>query len=77
MLTSCDNGLMGHSREMKNTSFQNDSQKSDIAIYKPKAGFGSIEILKIKNCEYILWVYHTSCDMEHFEGCDNPKHQKN
>ena len=33
-----------------------------------------IEIVKVRDCEYVLWHNSYGSDMEHYEGCENPKH---
>ena len=32
------------------------------------------EIIKIRNCEYVLWHNGYGSDMEHYEGCKNAEH---
>lgn len=34
----------------------------------------NIETIKVRNCEYVLWHNGYGSDMEHYEGCENPKH---
>ena len=34
------------------------------------------EIIKIRNCEYVLWHNGYGSDMEHYEGCTNVEHCK-
>jgi hypothetical protein len=33
-----------------------------------------LQIVKVRDCEYVLWHNWAGSDMEHYEGCDNPKH---
>lgn len=35
-----------------------------------------IEIVKVRECEYVLWFNGYGSDMEHYEGCENAKHYK-
>ena len=35
-----------------------------------------INIVKIRNCEYVLWHNGYGSDMEHYEGCQNIEHGK-
>lgn len=44
--------------------------------HSEKWGPPSIEIVKVRDCEYVLWYYGYGSDMEHYEGCTNPKHCK-
>ncbi len=43
--------------------------KSKLTYYK-----WDIEIIKVRDCEYVLWHNGYGSDMEHYEGCENPKH---
>jgi hypothetical protein len=36
-----------------------------------------IEIIKVRDCEYVFWHNGYGSDMEHYEGCTNPIHYKN
>lgn len=33
-----------------------------------------IQIVKVRDCEYVLWHKSEGSDMEHYEGCQNPNH---
>lgn len=35
-----------------------------------------IEIVKVRDCEYVLWHNSYGSDMEHYEGCENQNHCK-
>lgn len=35
-----------------------------------------LEIATVRDCKYVLWYNGSGSDMEHYEGCTNPKHCK-
>lgn len=35
---------------------------------------GRLEIIKVRDCEYVLWYNGYGSNMEHYEGCQNPNH---
>ncbi len=43
--------------------------------YQSATGYKwDLEILKIRDCEYILWHNGYGSEMEHYEGCKNSEH---
>lgn len=34
----------------------------------------NIEVVKVRNCEYVLWHNSYGSDMEHYAGCSNNEH---
>ena len=50
-----------------NTDQQVDANTSNVP-YK------GIVVIKVKDCEYVLWENGYGSDMEHYEGCKNPIH---
>jgi hypothetical protein len=51
-----------------------EQSKSNAETYETKARYKDIEIVKVRDCEYVLWHNSYGSDMEHYEGCENPKH---
>ena len=43
-------------------------------FYSTTGASESIEIVKVRDCEYVLWHKGYGSDMEHYEGCQNPNH---
>lgn len=43
--------------------------------YSDKYGF-NVSIATVRDCKYVLWYNGSGSDMEHYEGCTNPKHCK-
>ena len=35
-----------------------------------------INIVKVRDCEYVLWHNGYGSDMEHYADCSNPNHKK-
>lgn len=44
-------------------------------LYNVTSNFGDIEVVEIDSCEYVIWHNGYGSDMEHHEGCNNPKHK--
>lgn len=43
-----------------------------VESYYPKGDRGTIEVIKVRQCEYVLWHHGYGSDMEHYGGCSNP-----
>jgi hypothetical protein len=39
------------------------------------SGGKDLVIVKVRNCEYVLWHNNYGSDMEHYEGCQNKEHE--
>ena len=48
---------------------------SDAQVYLSAYSGLAVEIMKVKDCEYVLWHNSYGSDMEHYEGCNNNKHK--
>lgn len=44
--------------------------------YTAARGSGPLEIVKVRDCEYVLWHNGYGSDMEHYADCSNPAHKK-
>tara|TARA_R110000787_G_scaffold284293_1_gene397857 strand:+ start:1510 stop:1752 length:243 start_codon:yes stop_codon:yes gene_type:complete len=55
----------------KNEPKQNNKE---LETYVSNGKYESIEIVKVRNCEYVLWHNGYGSDMEHYEGCKNTEH---
>ena len=55
----------------KNEPKQNSKE---LETYLSKGEYESIEIVNVRNCEYVLWHNGYGSDMEHYEGCKNTEH---
>ena len=54
-------------------SCKNETQNNkELELYISK--YATIELLKVRNCEYVLWHNGYGSDMEHYEGCKNTEH---
>ena len=54
-------------------SCKNETQNNkELEIYISK--YATIQLVKVRNCEYILWHNGYGSDMEHYEGCKNTEH---
>jgi hypothetical protein len=42
--------------------------------FKEEKYISNTEIIKVRNCEYVLWYNGYGSDMEHYEGCKNTEH---
>ena len=38
--------------------------------------YHEVEIVRVRDCEYVLISTRWGTDIEHYEGCENPKHYK-
>ena len=43
-------------------------------IYIVDGTYDEVQIIKVRNCEYIFWHNGYGSDMEHYEGCNNAEH---
>jgi hypothetical protein len=43
---------------------------------KKESEVDGLEIIKVRNCEYVLWFNNYGSDMEHYEGCKNKEHEE-
>lgn len=48
-------------------------KEAEREFYYDKMG-RTIEIIKIRDCEYVLWYGDRANDLEHYAGCLNEKH---
>jgi len=55
----------------ENIEQEKDNREMYISNPKWKA---DLQIVKVRNCEYVLWYNGYGSDMEHYEGCKNPQH---
>ncbi len=53
---------------------QNKRESYDVESTKEL--YETCEIVKVRNCEYVLWHNSYGSDMEHYEGCKNEEHVK-
>ena len=54
-------------------SCKNEKQNNkELELYISK--YATISIVKVRNCEYVLWHNGYGSDMEHYEGCKNTEH---
>jgi len=67
VLFSCKNEPKQNSKELEKNS-------KELETYLSKGKYESIEIVKVRNCEYVLWHNGYGSDMEHYEGCKNTEH---
>ena len=43
-------------------------------IYIVDGTYDEVQIIKVRNCEYVFWHNGYGSDMEHYEGCNNGEH---
>lgn len=48
-------------------------QKAEV-IHIDLNRYAEFQIVKLRNCEYVLWHNGHGSDMEHYAGCTNPQH---
>jgi hypothetical protein len=48
--------------------------KKESATQAQPVRNGTIQVVKVKDCEYVLWDDYSGVAMEHYEGCQNPQH---
>lgn len=65
VLSSCG------TEDKENIEQEKDEREMYISDPKFKA---DLQILKVRNCEYVLWHNSYGSDMEHYEGCNNAEH---
>jgi hypothetical protein len=51
-------------------------QVKETSVTKTDFPLSSVSIMKVGECEYVFWENSYGSDMEHYEGCSNPKHDK-
>ena len=54
---------------------ERNSEERFGEIYYQKSRYEYIEIVKVRDCEYVVWRNSYGSDMEHYEGCQNILHQ--
>ena len=60
----------------KSTRVQVEEYYSDQYVSYRDCDNCDINIVKVRNCEYVLWHNGYGSDMEHYEGCQNQEHGK-
>lgn len=48
-----------------------EDPQQDSEVQLNNTEYGSIEVIEVRGCQYVLWHNGYGSDMEHFEGCKN------
>ena len=68
VLYSCD--APGVNRDENEDKLDNYNETDELYV----DGWKELTIVKVRNCEYVLWHNGYGSDMEHYGGCANTEH---